>query len=204
MSLDFEHLFIEGNPELPVLLLLHGTGGDEHDLLDLARQVAPGYSYLSPRGKVLENGMPRFFRHLAEGVFDLEDLHTRTKELAAFIKAAKIEYDLRSRPLIAIGFSNGANIAASLLLSEPNALDAAILLRAMTPFEPDQVIDLNEKKILMLSGLMDQIVPIDNAQNIAHIFESNGADLDFRLKPATHGLTRSDLADMKSWLAALS
>lgn len=204
MTLDFDHIFVEGKSDLPVLLLLHGTGGDEHDLLDLARQVAPGYSYLSPRGKVLENGMPRFFRRLAEGVFDLEDLQIRTKELADFISAARTTYNLGGRPIIALGFSNGANIAASLLLSDLSTLDSAILLRAMTPFKPDKAIDLNGKKILMLSGLMDQIIPVENANNLANILKSNGADLDFRMKPATHGLTQSDVGDMKSWLADLS
>lgn len=200
MDKDFKHIFASGEPALPVLLLLHGTGGDERDLVELAQSVAPGFSILSPRGKVLENGMPRFFRRLAEGVFDLEDLKIRTQELAGFITQSRAEYDLGNRPVIALGYSNGANIAASLLLSYPENLQGAILLRAMVPFEPQQQPDLRDKHILMLSGLMDPIIPAENSQRLASLLQGAGADVDLRVKPAGHGLVQSDFSDIKNWL----
>ena len=201
MNTDFEHIFIPGDPSLPVLLLLHGTGGDERDLVELGQSVAPGSTILSPRGKVLENGMPRFFRRLAEGVFDMEDLAFRTNELADFILEAKEKYGI-SQPVYALGFSNGANIAASLLLERPDVLQGAILLRAMVPFEPKTVPDLSDKKILLLSGLMDPIIPTDNAKRLSWILKEAGADLRFLMKPAGHGLIQSDFSDIKEWMSS--
>lgn len=197
---NFHHVFQKGAPSSPALLLLHGTGGNENDLLDLGKMISPTSSLLSPRGKILENGMPRFFKRLAEGVFDLEDLHFRTNELADFILEAKKEYDLEDRPLIALGFSNGANIAASMLLQRPEILDGAILLRAMTPFEPKELPDLKNKKILMLSGKGDQIIPTENASRLARIFEIAEANIDFEIIPATHQLTQIDVDRSKAWL----
>lgn len=198
---EFHPVFIPGAVDAPVLLLLHGTGGDERDLLPLASEIAPGATVLSLRGRVLENGMPRFFKRLAEGVFDLEDLAFRTDELADFIAAAKQVYDLGDRQIMALGFSNGANIAASLLLQRPEALDGAILLRAMTPFQPTSLPDLSAKRILMLNGLMDSIIPAENARNLAGLLTQSGAAVDFRLNPVTHGLGHGDLAATKEWLA---
>src|ERR1700687_3702213 len=140
-DLDFIHRYIPATrPGLPLLLLLHGTGGDENDLLPLGEKLSPGSALLSPRGKVLENGMPRFFRRLAAGVFDLDGLKARTIELAEFIAAARKSYGLE-KP-VAVGFSNGANIAASLLLMRPGTLSGALLMRGMLPFEPDPLPDL--------------------------------------------------------------
>ena len=201
MNADFKHIHVPGDPRLPALLLLHGTGGDERDLVELGRTAGPDSALLSVRGRVLENGMPRFFRRLSEGVFDPEDLAFRTRELAEFIEEAKAGYGL-AQPLYALGYSNGANIASSLLLTRPETLQGAILLRAMTPFEPDAVPDLSDKKILMLSGLMDPIVPADNTQRLAQIWKESGADLRFLMKPAGHGLTPSDVSDIKSWMAS--
>lgn len=199
MKADFKHIYLPGDPALPALLLLHGTGGDERDLVELGQSVSPGSTILSVRGKVLENGMPRFFKRLAEGVFDQEDLKFRTDELADFIEEAKAEYAI-AQPLYALGYSNGANIAASMLLKKPEALDGAILLRAMTPFDMDVMPDLSGKKILMLSGVMDQIIPPDNAKNLAQMFETSGADITFTMKPAGHHLTQSDMSGIKQWL----
>jgi len=142
MNNDFKHIFIPGDLRLPVLLLLHGTGGDEHDLVELGQSVAPGSPIMSVRGKILENGMPRFFRRLAEGVFDLEDLKFRTGELADFAIRARMHYGFADRHVIALGYSNGANIAASLLLSRPEILQGAVLLRAMVPLAPESLPDL--------------------------------------------------------------
>ena len=200
MQSDFHHIFENGDGASPALLLLHGTGGDEHDLLDLARAVSPRSPLLSVRGKVLENGMPRFFRRSAEGVFDLEDLKFRTGELAAFLEDAKAAYRI-ARPLYALGFSNGANIAASLLLSDADTLDGAMLLRPMVPFVPQSLPDLKGKKILMLSGLMDPIVPRENAERLAGIFRAADADVMHKIKPVSHALAQSDIADMKDWLS---
>lgn len=198
MKTDFHHLYLDGDPSLPALLLLHGTGGDERDLVELGQAVSPNSALLSPRGKVLENGMPRFFRRLSEGVFDLADLALRTNELADFIGEARKAYAI-AQPPIALGYSNGANIAASLLLTRPDALDGAILLRAMVPYEPQTLPDLTGKNILMLSGLMDSLVPADQARRLADLLARAGAHVDFRLKPAGHGLTQSDHADMRDW-----
>lgn len=203
MDTDSKHIFVPGDLRLPVLLLLHGTGGDEHDLVELGQSVAPGSAILSVRGKVLENGMPRFFRRLAEGVFDLEDLKFRTGELAGFIRQAKKEYGFEESPLIALGYSNGANIAASLLLSGENVLQGAVLLRAMVPFEPENMPDLSGIKILMLSGLMDQIIPMENSQRLAQLLKDGDAYVDFKAKPAGHNLTQSDFADIKNWMSTV-
>ncbi len=203
MNADFNPIFVPGDPRLPALLLLHGTGGDERDLVDLGQSVSPGSALLSVRGRVLENGMPRFFRRMSEGVFDLEDLAFRTDELADFIGEAKRRYKM-DQPLYALGYSNGANIAASLLLTRPETLQGAVLLRAMVPFEPETVPDLSNKKILMLSGLMDPIVPAENAQRLSQIWKESGVDLRFLMKPAGHGLTPSDISDIKGWMASMT
>lgn len=200
MQNDFKHLFIQGDLRFPVLLLLHGTGGDEQDLIGTAKNIAPGFSILSLRGKVLENGMPRFFKRLSEGVFDLEDLRYRTNELAEFLTKAREVYDFAGQPVIALGYSNGANIAASLLLSHSHSLQGAILLRAMLPFKPDKLPELNGKKILMLSGMLDSIIPAENPGRLAEILESSGASIDHRINLAGHGLTQPDFTDMKSWI----
>lgn len=201
MNKDFKHIFIPGDIRLPVLLLLHGTGGDEQDLVRIGQTVSPGSPVLSVRGKVLENGMPRFFRRLAEGVFDLEDLKFRTDELADFVTEAREEYGFKNAGLIALGYSNGANIAASMLFARPEVLQGAILLRAMVPFEPEALPDLKNKKVLMLSGLMDQIIPVENSQRLAALLQESGAAVDLRIKPTGHGLIQSDFSDIKSWIA---
>lgn len=186
----------------PPLLLLHGTGGDENDLLPLGRMVAPGAALLSPRGGVLENGMPRFFRRIAEGVFDEDDLRRRTVDLADFVEAARAAHGLAAP--IALGFSNGANIAAAMLMLRPNALAGAILVRAMSPFAEPPRIDLAEKPILMLSGAADPIVTAHDANRLARTFVAAGAAVDHQTLPVGHGLSQLDVAIASRWLAALS
>ena len=198
---DFHHVFLPGDLEKPVLLLLHGTGGDEHDLIPLVQAVDATAAILSIRGKVLENGMPRFFRRLSEGVFDLEDLVLRTEELADFIAVARQHYGLQQSQLMVLGFSNGANIAANMLFQRPEAVDGAMLLRAMVTKPPENLPDLSAKSVLMLSGLMDPIIPMDNSKALAEFFEKAGADIIFTAKPVTHGLVQSDIQDMKAWLS---
>jgi len=201
-DLGFIHRFVPATAQRPPLLLLHGTGGDEDDLLPLGPRIAPGAALLSPRGKVLEHGMPRFFRRLAEGVFDQADLEARTRELADFAAAARRAYGL-AKP-IAIGFSNGANIAASLLLREPQILAGAVLMRAMLPFEPASLPDLAGMPILMLSGRDDPIVPAADRDRLAKLFAQAGAELAYQVVPAGHGLSPQDLALATAWLDRLS
>src|SRR5262245_10680023 len=140
------------------LLLLHGTGGNENDLLPVGRAVAPDSALLSPRGRVLEHGMPRFFRRLAEGVFDHEDLVARTHELADFVAESAKHYGFDEKRVVAVGFSNGANIAGAMMLLRPETLAGAILLRPMVPFEPESPPDLRGRRVLVAAGKADPIV----------------------------------------------
>jgi phospholipase/carboxylesterase len=185
----------------PPLLLLHGTGGDEDDLLPLGRMIAPGSALLSPRGKVLEGGMPRFFRRLAEGVFDEEDIRRRADELARFVAEAREAYGLEA-PL-AVGFSNGANIAAALLLRRPETLAGAALLRAMVPLSDPPPTDLTGKPVLLLSGAADPIVAAENATRLAAMLGRAGADVRHRTLPVGHGLSQADVATTKAWIENL-
>ncbi len=199
-DLTFFHRYIPATIDgLPPLLLLHGTGGDENDLLPLGQALLPGAALLSPRGKVMEHGMPRFFRRLAEGVFDLDDLKLRTTELAGFIAEARKAYGLPAP--IAVGFSNGANIAASLLLSQPEALAGAVLLRAMLPFEPKPAPQLTGKPVLLLSGSSDQMIPAASTARLVDVLQTAGAKLDYRTLPTGHGLTQNDLIIATHWLS---
>lgn len=201
-DLGFIHRFIPATqPERPPLLLLHGTGGDENDLIPLGAQLSPGAALLSPRGKVLENGMPRFFRRLAEGVFDLADLKARTAELGDFIAAARETYGIGTP--VAVGFSNGANIAASLLLTRPDAIAGALLMRAMLPFEPQPLPDLTDKPVLLLSGSNDALIPAPSSQRLAAVLKAAGADLAYKTLPTGHNLTQNDLTIAAHWLEQL-
>ncbi len=201
-SLDFIHYTTPAKRTgLPTLLLLHGTGGDERSLLPLARTVLPDAAILSPRGRVLENGMPRFFRRLAEGVFDVPDLHARTHELAKFVEAATTQYDLDPGRLIAVGYSNGANIAGSLLLHYPKLLAGAVLLRAMVPFEPEQPPDLRGRRVLITAGQFDPLIPVAQSRRLADLLKSAGAEVTLEILPSDHGLTQTDLTLTRDWLA---
>lgn len=201
-DLGFIHRFVPpGKPGLPPLLLLHGTGGDENDLIALGQHLAPGAALLSPRGKVLEQGMPRFFRRLAAGVFDVEDLKARTLELDGFITGACEAYGL-AKP-VAVGFSNGANIAAALMLMRPGALAGAVLLRAMLPFEPDPVPALNGMPVLLLSGVEDPMVPALSRDRLADVLVESGATVTYEMVAAGHGLTQRDVDLTTDWLERL-
>src|SRR5947208_16242995 len=189
---DFIHEFVPGNSER-TLLLLHGTGGNERDLLSLGRELDQNASLLSPRGQVLENGMPRFFRRLAEGVFDQEDLRRRTEELAQFIDGARRQYGLGENNLIAVGYSNGANIAASLMLRELGRLSAAVLFRAMVPFVPETLPDLSGVPIFLSAGQRDSIVPAANTRQLSSIFEASGASVSMHWHNGGHELGHDDL-----------
>ena len=199
-DLGFIHRFVRGLGPA-TLLLLHGTGANENDLLPLGRALLPDAHMLSPRGKVLENGMPRFFRRLAEGVFDVEDLVARTHELADFVDRAAKEYDLDPERIVAVGYSNGANIAGSLLFLHPGVVTGAVLLRAMLPFEPDEPPDLTGTRVLISAGRMDQMTPAQSTERLEEVLRSSGADVELRWQPAGHELSQDDIADASRLLA---
>jgi len=199
---DFIHEFVPGTSNR-TLLLLHGTGGNERDLIPLGRELDPNAALLSPRGKVLENGMPRFFRRLAEGVFDLEDLKYRTNELADFVTAAAQHYGFATDQFVAVGYSNGANIAASLLLLRPEIMRAAILFRAMVPLIPDKLPDLSSVRVWIGAGDQDPIVPASETKRLVELFRRAGADVTIRFANAGHGLTNDDLDAARQWLGEL-
>jgi phospholipase/carboxylesterase len=198
-SLSFIHRFEPATEAgRPPLLLLHGTGGDEEDLLPLGRMIAPGSALLSPRGKILEGGMPRFFRRLAEGVFDEADVKRRANELADFITQAREAYGLAAP--VAVGFSNGANIAAAVLALRPEALAGAVLLRAMVPLSDAGAGDLSGKGVLLLSGAADPIIPAENAGRLVGILKDAGAAVEHKVVPVGHGLSQADVTLAKAWL----
>ena len=204
-ALGFVHRYVppNANGELAgatTLLLLHGTGGDEEDLLPLGRGLLPGAGLLSPRGKVLERGAPRFFRRVAEGVFDQEDLAQRTQELAAFVEAATASYHLEPDGIVAVGFSNGANIAASLLLRRPGLLRGAVLLSPMVPFEPEEMPRLEGTPVFIGAGRTDVISPPAQAERLAELFRRAGADVHLHWDPNGHSVTRAELDAARDWL----
>jgi predicted esterase len=202
----FAHNFLPGEPDGSgvTLLLLHGTGGNEEDLIPLGQQLLPGAAILSPRGKVSEHGAPRFFRRLAEGVFDHEDLLFRTHELADFIDQAANEYGFDRSKLVAVGYSNGANIAASLMLLHPDLLRAAVLFRAMVPFEPEETPDLSGVPVFLAAGRRDTMIPPDNTERLAAILQEAGADLDLRWKNTGHPLTYEEIEEAREWLSGVA
>jgi phospholipase/carboxylesterase len=199
-ELSFIHRYEPAtDPKRPPLLLLHGTGGDENDLLGLGRMISPGSALLSPRGKILENGMPRFFRRLAEGVFDEEDVRFRANELADFVAEARRAYGLEAP--VAVGFSNGANIAAAMLMLRPEALAGAALLRAMVPLSSAPRVDLAGERVLMISGAMDPIIPADNSNRLAASLSASGAEVQHQMLPTGHNLSQTDLSLLVKWFA---
>jgi phospholipase/carboxylesterase len=202
-NLSFIHRFKPGTqPGARPLLLLHGTGGNEDDLLPLGEMIAPGSPMLSPRGKVIENGMPRFFRRFAEGVFDEEDVHRRALELARFVDEARSSYGIAT-PL-ALGYSNGANMAAAVLLLRPSVLWGAILLRAMIPLAHPPQANLEETPVLILSGARDPIIPAANASRLASILTDAGAVVDHRTLGVGHELSPIDVKVARGWLELLA
>jgi phospholipase/carboxylesterase len=182
------------------LLLLHGTGGDENDLIQLGQMLAPDAGLLSPRGTVLEHGAPRFFKRLSEGVFDVDDLRARTAELAAFLAAAAKQYGFDARRVVAVGFSNGANIASSLLLTSPESLSQAVLFRPMVPFVPEGPVNLSGKRVFIGAGEDDPIVPRDHPYRLAELFQLCGAEVRTEWQPGGHSLTRADVSKAYDWL----
>ncbi len=191
----FIHQYIPVKGSRVTVLLLHGTGGDENDLIPIGRALAPGASLLSPRGKVLENGAPRFFRRLAAGVFDEDDIRLRAAELAKFVNG------FRDSAMIALGYSNGANIAAALMLLHPEVLDGAILLRPMVPLTPDTLPDLTGKPVSILAGEHDAMTRPEITRNLATLLTRAGARVEVRWMDAGHDLGPGDFQAVKEFLA---
>ena len=200
--MDFIHQFIPApdNGSGRVLLLLHGTGGNENDMVPLGRDLDPAAALLSLRGNVLENGMPRFFRRLAEGVFDEEDVVRRANELADFIPEAAAKYEFDPKRLTAVGYSNGANIAGAVLLLRPDVITSAVLFRAMVPLTPAHKPDLGSTRVLICSGTHDPIIPVENAERLTAMLRAAGADVTLRLEKASHQLVFAEIEAAKKWL----
>lgn len=202
-TLNFIHQFSRGSSDR-TLLLLHGTGGDEEQLLELGRELDPTAALLSPRGPVSENGHLRFFRRLAEGVFDLEDLPRRTDDLADFIEAAAAHYQLAREKIVAVGYSNGANIAASILLRRPGILRTAVLFRAMAAPPPEQLPDLSNVRVWIGGGKNDELIPPDSTERLVELLRAAGATVTARFFDAGHGLTNTEFVIAQRWLDGVS
>lgn len=198
----FAHVYKAGTPHAPTLLLLHGTGGDEHDMLPLGG-LMPGANLLSPRGQVLEHGMPRFFRRLGEGVFDEEDVRRRAAELADFVAAAASHYRFDASRVIALGFSNGANIASAVLLVRPGVLKGAALLRAMVPLEPDPLPSMAGTRVMISNGEQDPMVSTAETERLARLLQRAGAHVEVYWQPAGHQLMPGDFSVAKTWLQSI-
>lgn len=204
-ALGFTHLFIPADPQAKAaarwtVLLLHGTGGDENDLVTLGRILLPGAALLSPRGNVLEGAMPRFFRRLAEGVFDQQDLERRTDELVEFVARASARYGFDASRVLAAGFSNGANIAASVLLRHAGVLRAAVLLSPMMPFEPASVAALGQTRVFIGAGKNDPIVPVAQVERLATVLGDAGAHVIVHWEAGGHGITQREVNAARDWV----
>jgi phospholipase/carboxylesterase len=202
-GLERPHVFVP--PDEPAagapLLLLHGTGGDEHDLLPLRDQLSPGAAVLSVRGAVTENGMPRFFRRLREGVFDEDDLRRRADELATFVEDASAEYAIAAGSLVAVGFSNGANIASALMLQRPGLLRAAVLMSAMIPFAEPPRADLSGTLVVISNGELDPMIPMGMTEQLAHQFRERHAEVVELPHPGGHQLWGPLFPQMRNLIA---
>lgn len=199
---DFIHAFVKGTSSSLTLLLLHGTGGDENQMLPLGRRLAPEASMISPRGKVSENGMPRFFRRFAEGVLDVDDLKARTHELVQFLARASQTYSFDGSSLLAVGYSNGANIAASVMLLYPSVLTGAVLFRPMVPFRPPSVPDLSGRCALVLAGEWDGMVPKNQTEELVALFQQAGASAQVHWAKSGHGMIEEEVEYASRWIGS--
>lgn len=200
MPTEFIHRYIPGTKSDATLLLLHGTGGDEEDLVPIGTALAPGVGLLSPRGQVLENGMPRFFRRFQVGVFDENDIRFRAQELADFVEASAQRYHFDAAKVIAVGYSNGANIAAANLLLTPGLLRAAVLLRPQLPLTPDPLPTLPRIPVTLLAGTQDAIVAPSSTEALAKLLARCGAQVEVHWQKAGHDLTPEDFGSVKQFL----
>jgi phospholipase/carboxylesterase len=195
---DFTHRFLPGNLTATALVL-HGSGGDENDLIPVARALAPGAALLSPRGKVMDNGMRRFFAHVSAGVFDEAEVRGRAAELAEWASAAAAHYGRNAQRVYALGFSNGANIAAATMLLHPGVLAGALLLRPRTVLEPREFPDLNGAPVLVIAGQHDEKMPAGASEHIARLLGRAGAAVEMAMLDAEHELTPQDFSLGQSW-----
>lgn len=196
------HLFAPGEPDAPVLLTLHGTGSDEQEISSLAPGLDPRAGVLSPRGLVQERGMARWFRRAGEGIFDVDDVLTRAGELAGFVTAAREHYGLGDRPLVAVGFSNGANIALATAMLHPDVLSRVVALSGMYPFaDRDEAVDLHGVRVTTLNGRDDPMAPIDSVQHLVTVLREKGAQVEQHLRTGGHGISREDLAVARAAVA---
>lgn len=199
-----KHVFRQGSStKKPTFLLLHGTGGNENDLLPLANHIDPEASVLSVRGNVSENGMPRFFKRLAEGVFDMEDLKARTEELHEFIGKAAKDHGFDRKNVIAIGYSNGANIAANLLFTYSDALKGAILHHPMVPNRETELPDLTAVPVFISAGTNDPICPSEESTDLERILKDAGAEVHLHWENYGHQLTMPEVEAAKVWYGQL-
>lgn len=202
-DLGFIHRFLpaEDSSHGETLVVLHGTGGDENDLIGIGQAIAPGAAIVSPRGNVLEAGAARFFKRLAEGVFDPKEVRSRAEELARFIRGAVVTYRLDSSRVFALGYSNGANIASTVMLVEPGILQGALLFRPMLVYEPSEKSDLTGSAVFISAGRMDPIVPVASVERLAELFESTHAEVTLKWQLAGHNLVPSEVREAADWLA---
>jgi predicted esterase len=200
-DLGFIHRFVPGEESADTLLVLHGTGGTENDLIGIGQAIAPGAAILSPRGNVLENGAPRFFRRIAEGVFDPKEVRSRAEELARFIRAAVVTYRLDPQRIFALGYSNGANVASTVMLIEPGVIQGSILLRPMVVYEPPEKNDLTGSSVFISAGRMDAIVPTDSVEQLADMFRAANADVTLKWQISGHNLVPSEIREAVDWYA---
>ena len=200
-DLGFIHRFFPGEESADTLLVLHGTGGNENDLIGIGQAIAPGAAILSPRGNVLENGAPRFFKRIAEGVFDPKEVRSRAEELARFVRAAAITYRLDASRIFALGYSNGANVASTVMLIEPGVIQGAVLLRPMVVYEPTEKIELTGSSLFISAGRMDAIVPTDSVERLADMFRAANADVTLKWQVSGHNLVPGEIREAVDWYA---
>jgi len=202
-DLGFAHRFVRADDSASgeTLLVLHGTGGNENDLVGIGQTVAPGAAILSPRGNVLENGAPRFFKRLAEGVFDPQEVRSRAEELTRFIRAAIAKYDLDASRIYALGYSNGANIASTVMFIEPRLLQGAVLFRPMLVYEPEEQGDLTGASVFISAGRIDPIVPVKSVERLAKLFQSSQAEVTLKWQQTGHNLVPGEVREAADWLA---
>ncbi|HMI48824.1 MAG TPA: alpha/beta hydrolase [Gemmatimonadaceae bacterium] len=200
-DLGFIHRFVpaEDSASGDTIVVLHGTGGDENDLIGIGQAIAPGAALVSPRGNVLENGAPRFFKRLAEGKFDPKEVRSRAEELARFIRAAVVTYRLDAARVFALGYSNGANVASTVMFVEPGILQGAILFRPMLVYEPSERNDLTGSAVFISAGRMDPIVPADSVERLVELFESAHAEVSLKWQLAAHSLVPSEVREAAEW-----
>jgi phospholipase/carboxylesterase/glyoxalase family protein len=199
-ELDFIYRYLPGKGPGPTLLLLHGTGGDESDLIPLGQYLAPGAALLSPRGKVLEHGMPRFFRRFPDGSFDVDDVKLRAHELATFVAAAADKVSFDRRYVVAVGYSNGANIAAAALIAHPGLFAAAVLFHATLPYKPQEIVNLPGLPVFLTGGRRDTMILPEGTEALAELLREAGADMTLSWQPGAHELTRSEVDGARRWL----